>query len=75
VFVRNATSDRIPASVTIERGADVTWLRNVFQGIAVDSLAGTDVALRSSLLQQNWFLDVRPPTSGRPAPGAGTQGR
>jgi hypothetical protein len=69
VFERNASSERAPAAFVIERDARPVWLRNVFQDIGPEAIAGTDEALRSSLVQGNWFLAVRPPA------GRGGRGR
>ena len=67
VFERNASSERASAAFVIEREARPAWSRNVFQGIGPEAIAGTDEALRSSLVQENWFLAVRTPAgrSGR----------
>jgi hypothetical protein len=78
VFERNASSERAAAAFVIDRDARPVWSRNVFQDVGPEAIAGTDDALRSSLLQENWFLGVRPsrgvpPPAGRP--GRGGRGR
>jgi len=75
VFQRNASSERAPAAFIIERDARPDWSRNVFQGIGPEAIAGTDETLRSSLVQENWFLGVRPAPAGRPPAGRGGRGR
>jgi PPM family protein phosphatase len=61
VFERNASSEHTAAAFVVERDARPVWSHNVFQGIGPEAIAGTDEALRSSLVQENWFLAVRPP--------------
>ena len=75
VFERNASSEHAAAAFVIEPDARPQWSRNVFQGIGPEAIAGTNDALRSSLLQENWFLGVRPASAGRPSTGRGGRGR
>jgi len=75
VFDRNASSERAAAAFIIERDAWPVWSRNVFQGIGPEAIAGTDAALRSSLIQENWFLGVRPAPAARPPARRGGRGR
>jgi serine/threonine protein phosphatase PrpC len=56
VFERNASSEQAPAAFVIEPDARPEWSRNVFRDIGPEAIAGTDQTLRSSLLQENWFL-------------------
>jgi PPM family protein phosphatase len=58
VFERNASSEQAPAAFVIERDARPEWSRNVFRDIGPEAIAGTDQTLRSSLLQENWFLGI-----------------
>jgi hypothetical protein len=58
VFERNASSEQAPAAFVIERDARPEWSRNIFRDIGPEAIAGTDLTLRSSLLQENWFLGI-----------------
>jgi serine/threonine protein phosphatase PrpC len=73
VFARNALSSQRPAAFVIERGSTATWIANVFHGHGPEALLGTDDAHRSSLLQDNWFVDR--PAAAQPARGRGARGR
>lgn len=75
VFERNASSERAAAAFIVERDARPVWSRNVFQGVGPEAIAGTDEALRSSLLQENWFLGVRPAPGVRSPAGRTGRGR
>jgi serine/threonine protein phosphatase PrpC len=75
VFASNASSERTPAAFLIERDARIQWQRNLFSGIGPEAIVGTDQVMRSSLLQDNWFVGLRPAGSVRPASGRGARGR
>ena len=56
VFERNASSQQAPSAFVIERDAKPEWARNVFRDVGPEAIAGTDGALRSSLLKENLFI-------------------
>jgi hypothetical protein len=49
-------ADPMVASVIVEAGASPMWSQNVFNGLAVDGIAGVDADARVLLSRTNWFF-------------------
>jgi hypothetical protein len=72
-FVRNGMSARAAGAVVIDAAARPRLLRNVFQGISVDSLTGLTPAERAAVRAANWFIpaDDGPPRRPEQPPARG----
>ena len=65
VFSRNGTSQHIPATFAIEKGAAPVFQQNVLLGVRPDVFANLDEAMRLNVQRENWFLP-----HGAPVPGS-----
>jgi serine/threonine protein phosphatase PrpC len=61
-FARNGASEEAAAAMLIEPGARPQFLRNVFHGLDTFAGAALDEAVRSRLIHDNVFPDLRPPS-------------
>jgi serine/threonine protein phosphatase PrpC len=61
IIARNATAEQSPTAFVIEHDARPEWLGNVFQDVAPASVGGATGAARTTLEQNNWFVNRRPP--------------
>jgi hypothetical protein len=77
VFSRNGTSEQVGSAVAIEPGARPVLQRNIFHNVDPFAMAHLDETLRAQLKNDNWFPDVPPPQTTRPArgPAQGRSGR
>ena len=75
VFARNGLSERAPASILVEDGAEPSIVGNVFHGVTPKVFLPLGDAARLSLMRENWFPDgpVSRPTT--PATPRGRQDR
>jgi serine/threonine protein phosphatase PrpC len=58
VFARNGLSERAPASLIIESGAEPSIVGNVFQGVTPKVFLPLGAAARLSVMRENWFPDA-----------------
>lgn len=65
VFMRNGTSQHIPATFAIEKGAAPVFQQNVLLGVRPDVFGNLDEAMRLNVQRENWFLP-----HGAPVPGS-----
>jgi hypothetical protein len=77
VFSRNGASEQVGSAVTIEPGARPVLQRNIFHNVDPLAMTPLDEPLRTQLRNDNWFPDVPPAQTAKPArgPGQGRQGR
>jgi hypothetical protein len=70
VFSRNGTSEQVGTAVSIEPGARPILQRNIFHNVDPFAIGRLDDTLRTQLKTDNWFPDVPPPPTTKPARGA-----
>ena len=73
-FARNATSERAPGTLVVEAGARPSIASNTFHGVNPESIIVPPGMTRTSLLRDNWFVNVpadRPAAQSPSRPGRG----
>jgi serine/threonine protein phosphatase PrpC len=75
VFARNGLSERARASLVIERGAEPSFVGNVFKGVSPKVFLSLGDTARLSLMRENWFPDGPVSRIATPAPPRARQDR